>query len=115
MSKRKNSHLFTVGQVVSVDMETGEETPIEGGGLKMLPGPPRSCEWCHVKHHPDQPHNQQSLPYQMKFNAIHGRYPTWTDAMSHCNDNVKAIWRSGLVEAMRRNGQEIPKDLLDDA
>jgi hypothetical protein len=111
MAKRKNSKLFTVGNAVSVDMETGEETPIEGGGMKMLPGPPGTCEWCHVKHDPEQPHNQQSLPYQMKFHTLKGRWPTWTDAMAHCSDEIKSAWRERLVEMMEEHGLEIPPDL----
>lgn len=112
MPKRKNNPLFTVGQAVSVDMETGEETPIEGGGLKMLPGPPGSCEWCHVKHSPDQPHNWQSMPYQMKFKTLNGRWPTWSDAMAHCSPEVQAVWREGLVESMKEHDLPIPEDLL---
>lgn len=112
MAKRKNSYLFTVGQAVSVDMETGEETPIEGGGLKMLPGPPGSCEWCHVKHPADQPHDWQSMPYQMKFKTLKGRWPTWSDAMAHCSPEVQAVWRKGLVESMKEHDLPIPEDLL---
>jgi hypothetical protein len=110
----KNSKLFKVGDAVSVDMETGEETPIEGGGMRMLPGPPGSCEWCHTEHERDQPHNRDSLPYQMKFNAIHGRWPTWTDAMSHCESDVRKMWRDGLVKIMEEKGIEVPDDLCDD-
>lgn len=109
--KRKNSPLFKVGDAISVNTETGEQTPIEGGGLRMLPGPPGSCEWCHVKHESSQPHNRDSLPYQVKFHTLHGRYPTWTDAMAHCDDETKLLWRFSLAAQMRKHGLEVPDDL----
>lgn len=40
----KNNPLCRVGTVESVDMETGESVPVEGGGLMMLP-PVGSEEW----------------------------------------------------------------------
>ena len=107
----RNNPLCKVGDVVSVDLETGEETPVEGGGLRLLPAAPGLCQWCAVKHEPEQPHNQQSLYYQMKFQAIHGRGATWSDAMAHCTDAIKAVWRKGLVEQMRQHGLPIPDDL----
>jgi hypothetical protein len=112
--KSRNSKLCKVGDVVSVDIATGEETPVEGTGFRMLPGPPGTCEWCHVKHDPAQPHNQESLPYQIRFHAINGRWPTWTDAMAHCSEELKAAWRARLRELMAEKGLEIPPDLLGD-
>lgn len=70
-----------------------------GGGLKMLNRvPPGTCPACAVKHAEDQPHNQQSLHYQYYFYADHQRWPTWTDAMAHCSEEVKALWIKGLTE-----------------
>lgn len=111
MTKRRNNPLCKVGDVVSVDIETGEETPIEGAGLQLLPNAPGTCDWCAVDHPPDQPHNQQSLYYQMKFHAIKGRWPTWTDAMKHCTAEMKAEWRKHLREKMIEVGMAIPEDL----
>lgn len=111
MGKRRNNKLFTVGTAETVDAKTEERVPIEGGGMKMLPGPPGSCEWCHVKHPPEQPHNQQSLPYQMKFHAINGRWPTWSDAMAHCTPEMRQEWTKHLIDLMRENNLEIPDDL----
>jgi hypothetical protein len=111
MAKRKNSPLCKVGDAYTVDVNTGEAVPTEGGGLRMLPGPPGTCAFCHTAHDPGQPHNQQSLPYQMKFHAIHKRWPTWTDAMAHCTPETKAAWRKQLVELMDKNGMEVPEDL----
>jgi hypothetical protein len=96
---KRNSKLFKVGDLESVDMDTGGSVPVEGGGLRMLPGPPGTCEMCHVAHEPGQPHNQQSLPYQMKFHALHGHWPTWTDALSHCTEEVKRLWIQELMKA----------------
>lgn len=107
----KNNKLFRAGSTEMVDIETGERVPIEGGGFMMLPGAPGTCAWCHVKHEPEQPHNKDSLAYQMKFKTINGRWPTWTDAMAHCPPEIQAFWREELVESMRENGMEIPEDL----
>lgn len=97
--------------MVSVDVETGETTPIEGGGLRMLPVKPGTCEWCAVAHPPGDPHNKDSLVYQMKFNAINGRWPTWTDAMAHCTPETREHWKKGLLEILKKNDLEIPDDL----
>jgi hypothetical protein len=107
----KNNPLFSIGGAETIDIETGESVPIEGGGFKMLPGPPGTCQWCHVKHDPTHPHNRDSLSYQMKFHAVKGRWPTWTDAMAHCSDEMKGFWRKHLVEMMAENDLEIPDDL----
>jgi hypothetical protein len=112
MAKRRNNKLCRVGTVETVDLETGERVPAEGVWMMMLPGPPGTCEWCHVKHDPDQPHNKDSLPYQMRFHAIHGHWPTWSDAMAHCPPEVQDVWRHGLVEMMREKGIIVPEDLV---
>jgi hypothetical protein len=111
MGKRRNNPLCKVGDVVSVDLETGEETPIEGAGLQMLPNAPGTCDWCAVAHDHRMPHNQQSLYYQMKFHAIKGRWPTWTDAMEHCSEEMKREWRRRLIALLRQKGMTIPEDL----
>lgn len=105
-----NSKLCKVSDSFTVD-ETGEMIPVEDGGFRMLPGAPGTCEWCYIKHDPDQPHNQQSLPYQMKFKAIKGRYPTWSDAMAHCTPEIQERWRVGIIKEMKAHGLEIPPDL----
>ena len=68
-------------------------------GFMMLgTTPPGTCPICAVKHDPALPHNQQSLAYQYKFYDEHGRWPTWNDAMAHCSDDVKELWRTALRE-----------------
>ncbi len=106
-----NNKLFKIGDSFLVDPDTGEAVPIEGGGFRMLPGRKGTCSMCHVKHAPDQPHNQQSLAYKMKFHAINGRYPTWSDAMAHCALEVRQTWKNGMIALMEEKGIEVPDDL----
>lgn len=58
--------------------------------------PAGTCPECAVKHDPWQPHNRDSLTYQYKFYDKHGRWPTWEDAMEHCSDEVKEVWKTAL-------------------
>ena len=74
-------------------------------GMMLLPPAPDKCQECAVKHEPDQPHNAQSFFYQFKFNAQHGRSPTWKDAMAHCAKPVKAAWRREL----KKHGVMVPR------
>lgn len=55
-----------------------------------------TCQVCATEHRPEEPHNKQSIFYQIKFQAQHGRWPTWTDAMSHCQPDMKAAWTAEL-------------------
>lgn len=111
MAESRNNPLCKVGESFDVDMETGEAVPVEGGGAWLLPGPPGSCEWCHVHHDPRHAHDLNSLPYQMRFNAVHGRWPTWTDAMAHCSPELQAFWRRELILSLESNGLPVPDDL----
>lgn len=79
----------------TVDKKTGEVT--EGTAtMVMLPAKEGTCAECAVDHKPDQPHNQQSMFYQMKFYNEHGRWPTWEDALAHCSEQVKEMWKIHL-------------------
>jgi hypothetical protein len=91
------------GTVTTVDANTGEEIKTEPMHWNMLPPAAHLCQECAVDHTPDQPHNQQSLFYQMKFNAEHGRYPTWADAMAHCDEGTRKLW----TEELRRLGADV--------
>jgi hypothetical protein len=62
----------------------------------MLPAPPDCCQECAVKHSPQQPHDKQSLYYQIKFLRENGRTPTWEDAMAHCDEPTKTLWKTHL-------------------
>ena len=69
----------------------------ENHGLTMIgKTPPGTCPECADAHTPDQPHNKQSLTYQYRFYNQHGRWPTWEDAMAHCSDAIKELWRDEL-------------------
>lgn len=67
-------------------------------GFKLLPAKPGTCPKCAVKHEDSQPHNQQSLYWQYYFYADYGRWPTWADAMAHCDEQTKSFWVSELAK-----------------
>jgi len=72
----------------------GTVRKVESGFL--LPPRPDVCQECAVKHDPGMPHNRDSLYYQIKFNAEHGRYPQWSDAVAHCSPEMRAAWQGEL-------------------
>ena len=69
-----------------------------GGGMTLLPPPTDCCQICAVKHEPHLPHNAQSIFYQVRFKIEHGRDATWHDAMEHCSEEMKALWKTALAE-----------------
>lgn len=60
---------------------------------KIQPPAPDACPICGTKHPPEHPHNAQSLYYQYSFAQKYGRWPSWSDACSHCSDEITAITR----------------------
>lgn len=84
-------------QKQTVDMRTGATTT-ETVSAFLLPAAPEACQECGVKHSPSDPHNAQSLRYQMLFQANNGRTPSWNDAMSHCSDAIQEAWRRELLK-----------------
>ncbi len=54
---------------------------------------PEVCPECATPHEPEEPHNLVSEFYHLRFRAGAGRWPTWTDAMSHCSPERQAAWR----------------------
>ncbi len=106
-------HLRKIGTVKVVDMNTGEVISEKRNAFSMLPMRDGVCQECGVDHAHDQPHNRDSLPYQYRFRGTHGRWPTWTDAMAHCTPEVKAAWRTAMIETCRERGLEVPADLLE--
>lgn len=103
-----------IGKVQTIDMSTGEVVAEKQNAMSLLSPVGDVCQECAVDHPHDQPHNQQSLHYQYHFWSMHGRWPTWTDAMRHCTPEVKAQWRKLLIEQMRQEGMAVPDDLLQD-
>lgn len=104
--------LKKVGTYVTVDAWTGKITKVQPRAMTLLPAAPGKCGECATEHDPEQPHNQQSLFYQMDFHGTHGRHPTWTDAMSHCTPEMQAMWRGWLIKLLCEKGMRIPDDLL---
>jgi hypothetical protein len=76
------------------------------GGFTLLRGPlqPGQCPACAVVHAPEQPHNQQSLFWLYHFMELHGRWPTWADALAHCTPEIRAHW----VRELAKHGIEVP-------
>lgn len=69
----------------------------------VLP-PAHGCPQCGTEHDPGMPHDQPALIYQYWFRsneARHGRperWPTWVDAMSHCEPQMRAAWILALAD-----------------
>ena len=74
--------------------------------MTLLPPPADNCQECAEEHEPEIPHNCQSLYYQMKFKAEHGRYPTWNDAMAHCTKEMKADWIGHFAAMVTKYGNQ---------
>lgn len=66
--------------------------------MKLAPATPGTCPECATEHLPGEPHNLHSMFYQLHFRSKHGRWPTWDDAMAHCDDGIKVRWREVLEE-----------------
>lgn len=66
--------------------------------MMLLPPAKGSCPICAVKHASSDPHNAQSLYYQYRFYGVRGRWPTWADAVAHCEPSLAAIWKEALQE-----------------
>lgn len=75
--------------------------------MTLLPPPPDACQQCGVKHQANEPHNQESLFWQIHFNRIHGRWPSWQDAAAHCDPEVQQI----VKETVEAAGQKWVEDL----
>jgi hypothetical protein len=72
---------------------------MKGSGTMMLLPPAKDkCQVCATDHDSKDPHNAQSLFYQMKFKMENGREASWLDAMSHCDQKIKDAWRDELIK-----------------
>ena len=109
MPDARNPPLISIGGTMKVvDMTTGrvEEKP---SGMMMMPAAPGTCAECAVAHAPEEPHNKDSLFFQMKFHAAHGRWPVWADALAHCAEPVRAAWECELRARGHWKEAEEPK------
>lgn len=77
---------------------TGVMLKHEVHSMTLLPPAAGLCQVCASKHSPEEPHNQQSIYYQMYFQMQHGRGATWADAMAHCSDETKKLITQFLTE-----------------
>lgn len=76
----------------------------ERHGMTMLGRAPEgTCEMCATVHDPGMPHNQQSLTYQYNFYNENGRWPTWKDAMAHCEPEIQQAW----IDALKERGVKV--------
>lgn len=66
--------------------------------MMLLPPAQGSCPICAVKHAPQDPHDAQSLYYQYRFYGVRGRWPTWADAVAHCEPSLAEAWKHCLNE-----------------
>lgn len=64
--------------------------------MMLLPPPPDKCPVCAHDHEPDWPHNAQSLYYLYRFYGLRGRWPTWADAIAHCDGPMREHWEREL-------------------
>lgn len=74
--------------------------------MTLLPCSLDVCQECAVKHEPEMPHNAQSLYYQYRFYGNNGRWPTWDDAIEHCDETTKQQW---IGELSKRGHWPIPE------
>lgn len=65
--------------------------------MTLLPAAPGTCRFCAVAHRPTDPHNRESLFYQVRFHQAHGRWPRWSDALAHCGDRTTWHWVNELT------------------
>lgn len=73
----------------------------------MMPAAKGTCQLCATAHEPHEAHNKQSLYYAVRFQAQHGRSPTWADAVAHCSPEIIAMWKEELG---KRHVWDEPKD-----
>ncbi len=66
--------------------------------LYLFPPPADKCQFCAVKHDSEEPHNLESLCYQVGFHLKHKRFPCWSDAIAHCAPETKKLWKQELVK-----------------
>jgi hypothetical protein len=93
--KQADEHRRKFGYII--DTITNDQD-LSKPGLHLMPAKPGTCPECAVDHVPSYPHNKDSLYYQYHFYAEHNRWPTWEDAMAHCTEDMKKLWRDELTK-----------------
>lgn len=64
--------------------------------IRITAPAPGLCPVCATRHDEQAPHDRESLYYQNKFYRENHRFPTWADAMAHCDPAKKAAWTEKL-------------------
>lgn len=75
--------------------------------MLLLPPQPGTCPICATAHDAKWPHNAHSIYYQYRFYGVRARWPTWADAIAHCDAEMKEFWQ---VELRKRNAWSEPAD-----
>lgn len=65
--------------------------------VKVVAPVPGACPICATRHDPKEPHDRDSIYYQNYFRKKYKRFPTWADAMSHCNESQKRDFKKKLA------------------
>lgn len=65
--------------------------------IRLLPPREKNCPLCADRHTEKEPHNRNSLYYQMQFFRKHGRLPRWADTLEDCTELMRAYWRGEMV------------------
>jgi hypothetical protein len=81
--------------------------------MMLLPPRPGTCPVCAVTHAPEAPHDCQSLYYQYRFYGLRGRWPTWADAVAHCDPLVRRRWQQELRKLNRWTEPEDGEPIAD--
>lgn len=90
---------------------------MQNDSMTLLPPAPGSCRECAREHEPHLPHDKNSLYYQVKFYEEKGRYPTWADALSHCDEDMKTRWRESMLRTREHTekvrGEKLPDSMFE--
>lgn len=81
-----------------VNAASGEVIENTTADWHLLPAAPGNCPECNYPHQEHEPHNRDTLFYQIKFTAEHGRIPTWADAIAHCPHDLRLLWKATLQD-----------------
>jgi len=81
--------------------------------MLLLPPAKDCCPICATKHAPELPHNAQSLYYQYRFYGVRGRWPTWADAVAHCEERMRRDWERVLRDRGSWNEPEKGDPIAD--
>lgn len=79
------------------------------GQVCILPPKPGACWVCGDVHEGNEPHNLYSIYYQHRFRKRNGRYPTWEDAVKHCDEKTRKKWEKRMNRG-KGSMQKLPEE-----